>query len=289
MSPVASRRMVSPAASSAVAPVVTSPSQASAAQPSRSIERVERPFDAPVGGAQRARQPRRRGLVEAHRHPGVANLVVLGRGRVVLGVVEVEPGAVGVLVADEPIDAGLRRASELRRGHRRAALRRRRDRERDAARISARVRPARQTRSSRSCRSRRGRGGRRGGAGPGSANHAVSGRRLKTTPRPAPRGAWCRPGPRPQAAEPGGAGSTRKRASQSSPRTTAPNRRWPAAVGSMRITRSRVEGTAQTTSTAMPRSENTWTDAEVSIVDVEDDGDPDGRVAAARATTARPR
>ena len=33
----------------------------------------------------------------------------------------------------------------------------------------------------------------------------------------------------------------------------------------MRITRSRVDGTAQTTSTAMPSSEKTCTDADVSI------------------------
>ena len=75
-------------------------------------------------------QARRSGLVEAHRHPGVADLVVVGsRDRVVVGAVLVEPVARRLLIADEPVDHGLGRAPELRRADGRAALRRGAERE----------------------------------------------------------------------------------------------------------------------------------------------------------------
>lgn len=91
----------------------------------------------------------------------------------------------------------------------------------------------------------------------GRANHAVSGSRLNMN---ATAGAPRRLAPSRSTTsieEPGRAGSTRNRASQSSRRMTVPSRR----CGSMRITRSRVEGTAQTSSTAMARNENTCTEA----------------------------
>ncbi len=69
---------------------------------------LARPFESAVGGGQRSGQPRRRRLIEAHRHPGVSHRVVRRGGRVLVLVVEVEPGAVSVLVAHEPAGGGLR-------------------------------------------------------------------------------------------------------------------------------------------------------------------------------------
>ena len=92
---------------------------------------VERPARAAVGRAQRVRQPGRGRLVQAHRRAGVPNDVVLrGRGVPVL-VVEVEPAAVRVLVAREPVDGGLSGGAELPRGDARTPLRRRRHPERE--------------------------------------------------------------------------------------------------------------------------------------------------------------
>ncbi len=139
---------------------------------------VERPFETPVGGARRPRQPGRRGLVEAHRRSGMANLVVLGRRRVVLRVVQVEPRAVGILVPDEPIDTGLRRVPQLGRCNGRAVLRRGRDRERrDQDQGQGQTGPQHPTADHRA-------GARRtpGRSRVGRANQAVSGSRLKTIP-----------------------------------------------------------------------------------------------------------
>ena len=263
MSPVASRRYVRPGGEERGRARRDPPRPGERGPAVALDEVVERPFGAPVGGARCALHPGRRSLVEAHRHPGVANLVVLGRGRVVLGVVEVEPRAVRILVPDEPIDARLRRAAELGRGDRRAALRRghrpeRRDEDQGQGQPGP---PAPGSRSS-----PRGRGGRGEGAGSGSANQAVSGSRLNDERRG--RGAaQARAVPvhdLERGARWGGldakAGEPVERAHD---RAQSPVARL---VGSMRITRSRIDGVAQTSSTAMPRSEKTCTDADASIV-----------------------
>ena len=140
--------------------------------------------------------PGRRSQVEAHRRSGVANLVVLGRGRVVLGVVQVEPRAVGVLVPGEPVDTGLRRLTELGRGDRRAVLRRCRDRERcdQDQRQGQPGPPHPAARSSRAGAA---------DAGEEQGRQGEPGRQRKPAEDhrrwPGPRAASCRPGPRPQA------------------------------------------------------------------------------------------
>ena len=74
---------------------------------------MERPFGTPVGRVQCRRQSFSSSPVETHRRPRVANHVVVGRSRVVAGVVQVQPGAIRVLIANEPIDTGLGRASKV--------------------------------------------------------------------------------------------------------------------------------------------------------------------------------
>jgi hypothetical protein len=66
-------------------------------------EVVERPLQAPVGAVLSPGDAGGGGLVQAHGHPRVADHVVLERHVVGPGVVEVEPRAVGILVALEPV------------------------------------------------------------------------------------------------------------------------------------------------------------------------------------------
>ena len=99
----------------------------------------------------------------------------------------------------------------------------------------------------------------------GRANHAVSGRRLSAKATAGPPLIVAPSRSTTSTRFPGELRSTRKRASQSSARTSASSRRWPAALGSTRSTRSRVDGTAQITYTAMARYEKTCTDADPSI------------------------
>ena len=123
LSPVASRRIVRPAAKRAVAPAVTRPCPSTADQSSRSISSSSAQSVPRSGGAQCPGQFRSGGLVEAHRHARVADLVVAGRRQVLRSVVLVEPGAITLLVAHEPVDGRLCRAAELVRADRRAAFR----------------------------------------------------------------------------------------------------------------------------------------------------------------------
>ena len=99
----------------------------------------------------------------------------------------------------------------------------------------------------------------------GNAKNAVTGSRLyaNTSPRPPSRTEPSRSTTR--VGEPGGPGSMRNRASQSSARTIVTKRRPDAGSTSTVSTRSRVDGTAQMTSAAMPRYENTSTDDVTSI------------------------
>ena len=161
-------------------------------------EPVERPFGTPVGGAQRPRQPRRRRPGRGPSSPRRGAPRCTRTESSLVGVVEVQPAAVRLLVADEPVDGGLRRAPELGGGDRRAALRRRDHRERDdeqqrqaQRRASARGGPRqRRDRLDRSAAPRR-----RGAADGGQEQR----RAARTTPsaaggsaptrRPAPRGA----------------------------------------------------------------------------------------------------
>ena len=100
----------------------------------------------------------------------------------------------------------------------------------------------------------------------GSANHAVSGSRLSTKrPRRRPRSTTAVAVDDRRAALPGGPSSMRNRASQSRPRGAVAERAMAADVGSTTSTRSRVDGTAQITSAATARYENTSTSADSSI------------------------
>ena len=190
-------------------------------------EPVERPGGAPVGGAQRPRQARRRGLVEPHRRPRVPDDVVLVGRRVPVRVVEVQPRAVRLLVADEPAD---------RRRARNAGARRR------SPTGSARAAPPRRTRPRAAApapvrRARRAPAGvvallieRSSPGGAPVAPRAAAAPEARTTPSAAagsapapgraPRGATVPSRSTTSSRDPGSPGSTRKRASQSSPRTT---------------------------------------------------------------------
>ena len=86
------------------------------------VQPAERPRGATVGDLQRTGDPCGSRLVEAHACPHVADDVVVGGGRVALGVVEVQPGAVGLLVAREPVDGLGGRCAQLGRVHGRAVL-----------------------------------------------------------------------------------------------------------------------------------------------------------------------
>src|SRR4051794_31724281 len=158
-----------------------------------------------------------------------------------------------MLVAHEPVDARLGGSAKLALGHVRTALGWRDDSEREDQQQGQREqrRPdaphpatASGRRASRTV----------GSSKAGSANQAVSGSRLRLKAIAAlPRIVV----PSRSTTSSAAPDSMRKRASQSSARTAFASRRWPGSVTSTRSTRSRVEGTAQTTSTAMARNEKT--------------------------------
>ncbi len=133
----------------------------------------------------------------------------------------------------------------------------------EAAAISARVSTAGQTRA----RDHRSRARRTPGrSSVGSANHAVSGRRLNAN---AAAGAAAERGAVPVNDLERGAGRSRLDAKPGQPVEPADDRaQSPVAARSGRggSPGHGWTGTAQTTSTAMPRSENTCTDADVSII-----------------------
>ena len=69
------------------------------------------PRSADAAAAVRLRQAGAGGLLQAHRHPGVAGDVVAADVGVGVPVVAVQPGAVVALVADEPSDGGVGRGA----------------------------------------------------------------------------------------------------------------------------------------------------------------------------------
>ena len=207
----------------------------------------------------------------------------------------------GVLVADEPVDglggggpqvAGVTPRAALRRRHHAErhgdGAEQRQAGQRDAGharrssghcQVASRAAAACTVVVARWPRARRMAVRHGGGGGP---NHAVSGRRLSDQGD----GPTARDGApvaidAPRRGAPGGPCSTRNRASQSSAPTAAANRRGPGRSGSTTSTRSRVDGTAQITSAAIARYENTSTEAVSWIDDVEAHSDPHGRVAGA--------
>ena len=87
--------------------------------PGTGVHAVEGPLDPPLGGRRgrlRFRQTGAGGLLEAHRHAGVAGDVVAADVAVGVAVVAVQPGTVVALVADEPPDGGVGGGTQLRRG-----------------------------------------------------------------------------------------------------------------------------------------------------------------------------
>ena len=107
--------------SKALAPLPNEPSSfAGERRPARSVVHpVERPLDAPLGGGRRRRrlgETGAGGLLEAHRHAGVAGDVVATDVAVRGAVVAVQPGAVVTLVANEPAHRGIGRGVQLGSG-----------------------------------------------------------------------------------------------------------------------------------------------------------------------------
>ena len=227
-------------------------------------EAIASPVDAAVGALQRAVDPGRRRLVQAHHAAGVAHQVVGLAGDLAVGrpVVLVQPRAVAALVvarttarrrrraesSDSTVGCGQRsggaRAPKATTaattrpaaGEQHPAARRRGSCGAPAAGHRARAASAARTTPSRQAAGDE-------AAGPAGDRRYRRGRRRSAAIRPARLDA--EPG---QPVEAGG-------------RTTA-TRRWARVVGSIASTRSRVDGTAQITSAATARYENTSTSAD---------------------------